>query len=75
MEEVTLTQAASPVHQMSGCSALLDPRLTLRPQASLLRRQHHSWRYLHLGGINDQSPENAYDINQNGLEIGGTYLC
>ena len=29
-----------------------------------------SWRYLHLGGTNDQSPENAYDINQNGVEMG-----
>jgi opacity protein-like surface antigen len=29
-----------------------------------------SWRYLHLGGSNDQTPENAYDINQNGVEIG-----
>ncbi len=29
-----------------------------------------SWRYLHLGGSNDQIPENAYNIDQNGVEIG-----
>jgi opacity protein-like surface antigen len=29
-----------------------------------------SWRYLHLGGSNDQVPENAFNINQNGIEAG-----
>lgn len=29
-----------------------------------------SWRYLHLGGSNDQIPENAYNIDQNGIEAG-----
>lgn len=29
-----------------------------------------SWRYLHLSGSNDQIPENAYNIDQNGVEIG-----
>ncbi|MBC1260075.1 hypothetical protein FQK07_02120 [Synechococcus sp. BSF8S] len=29
-----------------------------------------SWRYLHLGGTNDQSPENAYSIDHNGVEMG-----
>jgi opacity protein-like surface antigen len=29
-----------------------------------------SWRYLHLGGSNDQNPENAYNIDQNGIEAG-----
>ena len=29
-----------------------------------------SWRYLHLGGSNDQTPENAYNIDQNGIEAG-----
>lgn len=29
-----------------------------------------SWRYLHLGGSNDKVQENAYNINQNGIEAG-----
>jgi opacity protein-like surface antigen len=29
-----------------------------------------SWRYLHLGGSNDKVPENAFNINQNGIEAG-----
>lgn len=29
-----------------------------------------SWRYLHLGGSNDEIPENAFNINQNGIEAG-----
>jgi len=29
-----------------------------------------SWRYLHLGGSNGRIPENAYNINQNGVEVG-----
>ncbi len=29
-----------------------------------------SWRYMHLGGSNDRTPENAYSINQNGVEAG-----
>lgn len=29
-----------------------------------------SWRYMHLGGSNDQIPENAYNIDQNGIEAG-----
>lgn len=29
-----------------------------------------SWRYLHLSGTNGQIPENAYDIDQNGVEVG-----
>ncbi|WP_254939862.1 hypothetical protein [Cyanobium sp. Morenito 9A2] len=29
-----------------------------------------SWRYLHLGGTNGATPENAYSINQNGIEAG-----
>jgi opacity protein-like surface antigen len=33
-----------------------------------------SWRYMHLGGTNDQSPENAYSINQNGVELGAKFL-
>lgn len=33
-----------------------------------------SWRYMHLGGTNDQSPENAYSINQNGVELGAKFF-
>jgi hypothetical protein len=29
-----------------------------------------SWRYLHLGGSNDKTPENAYQLNMNGIEAG-----
>ncbi|WP_255109716.1 autotransporter outer membrane beta-barrel domain-containing protein [Synechococcus sp. RedBA-s] len=29
-----------------------------------------SWRYLHLEASNGQTPENAYNINQNGVEVG-----
>lgn len=29
-----------------------------------------SWRYLHLGGRNGEDPENAFNINQNGVEAG-----
>lgn len=29
-----------------------------------------SWRYLHLGGSNGEDPENAFNINQNGVEAG-----
>ena len=33
-----------------------------------------SWRYLHLGASNGQTPENAYNINQNGVEIGAKFF-
>ena len=33
-----------------------------------------SWRYLHLGASNGQTPENAYNINQNGIEIGAKFF-
>ncbi|MDM7937553.1 MAG: hypothetical protein QUV06_08860 [Cyanobium sp. CZS 48M] len=33
-----------------------------------------SWRYMHLGGTNDQSPQNAYSINQNGVELGAKFF-
>ncbi len=29
-----------------------------------------SWRYLHLSGTNGETPENAYNIDQNGVEVG-----
>ena len=29
-----------------------------------------SWRYLHLSGTNGKIPENAYNIDQNGVEVG-----
>ncbi|MCP9915647.1 hypothetical protein [Cyanobium sp. ATX 6F1] len=29
-----------------------------------------SWRYMHLGGTNGATPENAYNIDQNGIEAG-----
>ncbi|MFS6828066.1 hypothetical protein [Cyanobium sp. ATX 6F1] len=29
-----------------------------------------SWRYMHLGGTNGATPENAYSVNQNGIEAG-----
>ncbi|WP_259701794.1 hypothetical protein [Synechococcus sp. CS-1324] len=29
-----------------------------------------SWRYLHLGGTNGANPENAFNVNENGIEAG-----